>query len=308
MDPLSDVLRLLRPRGVTVGATDVGGPVAIRFPAHDGVYCYSVAAGECWLEVDGGPAPLKLTAGDCVVLPTGRPFVLSSEPGLPAIDASVLFDDRPNGSIATWNGGGSGTMFAAYFEFDSSHSQFLLGVLEPVVRLQAPDARDALRTAIEQMMGELNQARPGAEAIVEHLAHIALIKALRLHLSEMAEERTGWLFALADPRIGAAIAAMHAEPSRAWTVVTLASVAAMSRTVFAVRFRQAVGVPPMNYLTRLRMLIAIRLLSEPGARIAAVGRAIGYDSESAFSTAFRRAMGSAPRRYAKPAAASTTSR
>lgn len=300
MDPLSDVLRLLKPRSVKVGATDVGGPIAIRFPHHDGLYCYSVAAGQCWLAVDGEAEPQLLTTGDCVVLPTGRPFVLASDPELPTTDASVLFSDRTNGSMGTWNGGGSGTMFAAHFEFETRHSQFLLGVLSPVVRLREPGARATLRTAIEQMMGELQEAQPGAQAIVEHLAHIALIKALRLHLREVAEQRTGWLFALANPRLGAAIAAIHADPSRAWTVASLACVAAMSRTVFAVRFRQAVGVPPMDYLTRVRMLIAIRMLSEPGARVAIVGRALGYESESAFSTAFKREMGAAPRSYSLP--------
>jgi AraC-like DNA-binding protein len=299
MDPLSDVIRLLRPRNATVGATNVGGPIAIRFPAHDGLFCYSVASGKCWLAVDQGPAPLLLQTGDCVVLPSGRPFVLASDLSLPPTDASVLFDDRPNGSIGVWNGGGDCTMFAAYFEFEARGSQFLLGLLAPVVRLQAPEARASLRHGIDHMIEELQGAQPGCDAIVEHLAHIALIKALRLHLAEATQDRTGWLFALSNLKLSAAITAMHSQPSKAWTVASLASAAGMSRTVFAVQFRHAVGVPPMDYLTRLRMLIAARMLVEPNARVAAVGRALGYDSESAFSTAFKRSMGTAPRRYAR---------
>jgi AraC-like DNA-binding protein len=137
------------------------------------------------------------------------------------------------------------------------------------------------------------------DATVEHLAHIALIKALRLHLAEATHDRTGWLFALCNPRLAAAITAMHAEPSKSWKVASPASIAGMSRTVFAVGFRRAVGVPSMDDLARLRMLIAAMMLVGPGARVAVVGHALGYACESAFRTAFRRSMGSAPRRYAR---------
>ena len=243
--------------------------------------------------------PTLLETGDGVVLPSGRSFVLASDLSLAPIDASVLFDDRPNGSLGHWNGGGDCTMFAAHFDFETPYSQFLLGLLAPVVRLNETPARAAMRAAIEEMMTELQQAAPGAEAIVEHLAHIAMIKILRLHLAEVSEQRTGWLFALANPRLAAALSAMHSEPSRAWSVASLASVAAMSRTVFAVHFRKAVGVPPMDYLTRLRMLVAARMLSEPGARMARVAGTLGYESESAFSTAFKRTMGASPREFVR---------
>lgn len=300
MDPLSDVLRLLQPKSYSVGATDVGGDIAIRFPAYDGAYLYSVARGDCWLQVDG-EAPMLLTAGDCVLLPSGRAFTLASDLDLPPTASSVLFDGRINGSIASYNGGGGCMMFAAYFAFDRHASPFLLDVLPCVLRVGDNDARTALRHAIEQMIEELQQARPGCEVIVEHLAHIAMTKVLRYHLSEVARERPGWLFALADPTMRKAIAAMHRCPSRRWTVASLADTAAMSRTTFATRFRAMVGMPPMDYLTRLRMLLAAQQLSLPGARVSTVGLALGYESESSFSAAFKRTMGCAPRRYAAQA-------
>ncbi|MBY0409359.1 MAG: AraC family transcriptional regulator [Burkholderiaceae bacterium] len=297
MDPLSEIIRLSKPRSYQVGATDVGGEIAIRFPAYSGAFFYSVAFGECWVQVDGEPAPTLLGPGDCVVLPSGRPFTLASDLRLEPIGAGSLFEGRSNGSIASYNGGGNCMMFAAHFEFDVAFSQFLISVLDTVVQIKDPVAKASLRSAIEEMIGELQQAKPGYEAVVEHLVQITLIKVLRFHLSETAQGRVGWLFALADRQMAVAIAAMHATPSKRWTVSTLADVAAMSRTAFATRFSATVGTPPMNYLTELRMLMAVKKLAEPGARVSAVALSLGYESESAFSAAFKRVMGSAPRQY-----------
>ncbi|HEX7688328.1 MAG TPA: AraC family transcriptional regulator [Burkholderiaceae bacterium] len=297
MDPLSSVIGLLRPLGTTVGATDVGGDIAIGFAAHEGAFFYSVAAGRCWLAVDGVAEPLLLRAGDCIVLPSGRPFTLASDLRLAPIPAERVFEGRPNGSIAVYNGGGRCTMFAAHFEFQADASRFLLGALPPVVAVRDAQARAALRATLDQMIDELRCAAPGCDAIVEHLAHIALVKVLRFHLSEAGGERPGWLFALADPRMGAVMAAMHADLARAWTVGELAEVGAMSRTTFATRFKSIVGVAPMAYLASLRMLTAVKRLGEPGARTSDVAIATGYQSEAAFNVAFKRVLGLPPRRY-----------
>jgi AraC-like DNA-binding protein len=301
MDPLSNVIRQSKPRSITVGATDVGGDLAIRFPAHDGVYLYSLATGTCWLQVEGDREPMLLATGDCVVLPSGRPFLLATDLHLAPADATVVFDGRPNGSVAPFNGGGRCMMFAAHFEFDADFSRFLFSLLDPVVQIHDPGAKEALRVAIEQMIEELQLGRPGCEIVVDHLAHIALVKILRFHLSEVDLARSGWLYALADRQMGMAIAAMHDAPSRRWTVAALAQVAAMSRTAFATRFKSTVGRAPMDYLTQLRMLMAARRLAVPGTRVSAVGQELGYDSESSFNTAFKRAMGMPPRRYAERA-------
>lgn len=297
MDALSAVLRLSRPRGYAVGATDVGGDVAIAFPAHAGVYVYCVARGECLLQVDSEPAVHRLGVGDCVVLSSGRPFVLASDLDLPRTDAAQVFEGRPNGSIGTWKGGGGCLMFAAHFEFDPGFTRFMFDCLEPVVRIHDEQAQLSQREAIEQMIAELQSAQPGHEVVVEHLVHIALVKLLRFHLGEEGPRRTGWLYALADRSLGLAIGAMQRDPSHPWTVASLGRVAAMSRTAFAVRFKAATGFGPLDFVTRLRMLVAARKLREPGMRIATVAREVGYDSESAFSMAFKRVMGAAPRHY-----------
>ena len=301
MDPLSEAIRQSRPRSITVGATDVGGDLAIHFPAHDGAFFYSVASGECWLRVDGDPEPILLGPGDCVVLPSGRPFLLASDLDLPPTDSAVVFDGRLNGSIEAYNGGGGCMMFAAHFEFEAGFSRFLFSVLDPVVRVHDPAAKATLREAIGHMIEELQSGSPGCEIVVDHLAHIALIKILRFHLSEIGHARAGWLYALADRQMSIAIAAMHDAPSQRWTVASLASVAAMSRTSFATRFKATVGQAPMEYLTQLRMLMAARRLAEPGTRVSVVAHELGYESESAFNAAFKREMGLPPRRYAENA-------
>jgi len=301
MDPLSEVIRQSKPRSITVGATDVGGDTAIRFPAHEGAYLYCVESGGCWLQVEGDDEVIGLGAGDCVVLSSGRPFLLATDLTLPPLDATAVFEGRPNGSVEPYNGGGRCLMFAAHFEFETGFSRFLFSVLDAVVRVKDAEARTNLREAINQMIEELQRSRPGCEVIVDHLAHIALVKILRFHLSEVAHARSGWLYALADARMGIAIAAMHDAPSRRWTVATLASASAMSRTAFATRFKATVGQAPMDYLTRLRMLMAAKRLAEPGSRVSVVAQDLGYDSESSFSAAFKRAMGTAPRRYAESA-------
>ncbi len=298
MDPLSEVIRQSKPRSITVGATDVGGDIAIRFPAHEGAYLYCVESGTCWLQVEGDAEALRLGAGDCVVLPSGRSFSLATDLDLPPLDAALVFDGRPNGSIEAYNGGGRCLMFAAHFEFEPGFSRFLLGVLETVVCVNDPEAKTTLRDTIDQMIDELQRGRPGCEVVVDHLAHIALVKILRFHLSEVAHARSGWLYALADARMGVAIAAMHDAPSQRWTVASLASASAMSRTAFATRFKTTVGRAPLDYLTQLRMLKAARQLAEPGARVSKVAQDLGYESESSFSAAFKRAMGLPPRRYA----------
>lgn len=299
MDPLSEIVRLARPNDYAVGATDVGGEIAIAFPAYSGAYFYSLATGACWLQVDGVREPTLLRAGDCVVLPSGRPFVLASDLDLPRTDAAVLFDGRGNGTIESWNGGQGALMFAAYFEFDAEIARLIFEGLAPIIRVQDGAGSAAVKQAIDQMIEELQGAEPGHEVVVQHLAHIALIKVLRLHLAEGVQSRSGWLYALADKHIGKAISAMYSDPARRWTVESLGGVAAMSRTSFAVRFKGVTGASPLDFLTRLRMVIASQRLGQPGARLATVAANVGYESESAFSAAFKRVMGVSPGQYGR---------
>jgi AraC-like DNA-binding protein len=149
------------------------------------------------------------------------------------------------------------------------------------------------------MMQELRERRPGGFLVVEHLAHMILIEALRLHMVEGLRGSVGWLFALADKQIGAAIGAMHEDPAHGWTLQALAERVGMSRSTFALKFKEMVGVSPMDYLTRWRMLRAGDRLANSSDPVSAVALSLGYESESAFSTAFKRVMGCSPRQYGR---------
>jgi AraC-like DNA-binding protein len=276
----------------------VGGELSIRMPSHQGLFCYAVLQGGCWLILEGGAGPVRLAAGDCVVLPSGRPFVIASHPDLPSVEAGTMFAERVNGGMASYNGGGDCLLYAGHFDFDSRESEMLLSVLPPLVRIREEDDRATLRWSLNRMMTELRDPRPGGDLIVEHLAHLVLVQALRLYLAEGDADRASWLSALADPKIGAVISAIHRVPARGWTVQAMASEAGMSRTAFALRFKETVGMSPMEYLTRWRMLLAAGTMRQPDKTVSSIAFAVGYISESAFSTAFKRVMGCSPRRYA----------
>ncbi len=156
-----------------------------------------------------------------------------------------------------------------------------------------------MRWSLERMMQELRNLQPGGFLVAQQLAYMMLVQALRLHLAEGLKGGVGWLLALADSQMSAAIQAMHGDPAHGWTLQKLAEHAGMSRSTFALKFKQTVGSSPMEYLTRWRMLLAGDKLTHSKDSISAIAGSLGYDSESAFSTAFKRVMGCPPRRYGR---------
>ncbi len=298
-DPLSDVLSLLKPRSSMVRGLDAGEPWAVQFPKGEGVKCYALLTGCCWLSVDGVSDAVRLTAGDCVLLPRGQAFCFASDMGLAPVDALSVFPTARAGGVASLNGGGDCFGIGGYFAFSGDHADMLLGMLPPIVHLRKEADKATLRWCLEQMMLELREPRPGGLLIAEHLAQMLLVLALRLHMAEGSRGGVGWLFALADKQMATAITAMHADPARRWTLQALAAVAGMSRSTFAGRFKATVGRSPMDYLTRWRMLLAGDRLENSSDPVSAIALSLGYESESAFSTAFKRVMGCSPRHYAR---------
>jgi AraC-like DNA-binding protein len=302
MDPLSDILSLLRPNSYGFRGLDAGGDWVLAFGADDGIKCYAIQSGSCWLAIAGAAAPMLLEAGDFVLLPGRQAFRLYSAADAPPIDAFDFFPKIPAGETAILNGGGGVAGVGGYFGFEGMHADLLLGMLPPVVHIRAEASKAELRSSIDRLMRELREPQPGSALIAEHLAQALLIEALRLHLAEHSRKNTGWLFALADKQMRAVIAAMHAEPGRKWTLEALARVAGMSRSSFAVRFKESVGEPAMDYLTRWRMMVASDRLANGGMPIAVVAPTVGYESESAFGAAFKRVIGTSPRQFAKATA------
>jgi AraC-like DNA-binding protein len=300
MDPLSDVLSLLKPRSHVSAGFDAGGAWSIQFPdQHECIKCYAVASGECWLSVAGVPDAVRLTTGDCFVLPSGRPFRLASDMTLTPVDAGTIFPAAREGGVVTFNGGGDFFLVGSRFALTGNHAGILLGMLPPIVHIRKEADQAALRWSVERMMQELRERQPGGFLVAQHLAHMMLVQALRLHLAEGSRGSVGWFFALADKQMGAAINAMHDDPAHRWTLQALAERAGMSRSTFALKFKATVGASPMEYLTRWRMLLAGDRLANSSDPISVIALSLGYESESAFSTAFKRVMGCSPRHYSR---------
>lgn len=298
-DPLSDILLLLKPQSHVSAGFDAGGDWSIHFTRNPGIKCYAVVSGQCWMSVDGVPDAVSVKAGDCFLLPAGRPFRLASDMTLPPVDADTVFPPAREGGVVTYNGGGDFFLVGSRFTLSGSHVGMLLGMLPPIVHIKKEAEQTALRWSVERMMQELREQRPGGLLVAQHLAHMMLVQALRLHMAQGLNGGIGWLFALADKQMGAAINAMHADPAYGWTLQELAGRAGMSRSSFALKFKETVGSSPMDYLTRWRMLLAGDRLTNSGDPIAAIALALGYESESAFSTAFKRVMGCSPRQYSR---------
>ena len=299
MDPLSDVLSLLKPRNTMCGGFDVGGDWSLQFPEHEGIKCYAVVSGQCWLAVEGVADAVYLKAGDCFLLPLGRPFRLTSDLALPPVDFRSMYRRPLNGSIAIWNGGGDVSGVGSYFGLAGKHAGILLGMLPPIVHIENESDKAALRWSIERMMQELREPQPGSFLVLQHLALMMLVQALRAHLAEGLRGGVGWLFALADRQMSVAISSMHDDPAHPWTLQELAERVGMSRSSFAQKFKETVGESPIGYLTRWRMLLAGDRLANSNDLISVISLSLGYESESAFSTAFKRVMGCSPRQYSR---------
>ncbi len=298
MDPLSDVLSILKPQSHRTGVLDLGHSCAIAFPDQAGALkCNAVISGRAWVTVEGSKQPVQLDAGDFFVLPTGRPFTIATDTSVSAEPVerylSGPLSDRP----AIVNGGGDTVIASCRFTVTKTHPSQLIALLPSIIVIPAEAAAAThLRHFVELILDELAQARPGGALIAQHLSHVVLVQTLRHHQT-VKDGRLGWLAALADERLTAALTAIHEDPGRNWTLTCLAGRAGMSRSVFARRFRDVIGETPMEYLTVLRMIKASDQLLSSGNTISAVAATVGYQSENAFNTAFKRIMGSPPRQY-----------
>lgn len=299
MDPLSDVLSLLNAHGTLSVRLAAGGNWCIQFPAYDSIRFGTLVEGACWLQVDGMPQPVRLQAGDCYLLASGRPYKLGSDLALPAVDMRAVYA-RVNERVVYYGDRPDVQVVGGRFSLDAANAAFLLDSLPPLIQLRAnSDQADVLTWVLKRLAAEQLADTAGSAAMVVHLTHIMLLQMLRAHIdnSDEAPPLAGWLAALSDTQIGAALGLMHAQPNRRWTLPELANQVAMSRSAFALRFKTLVGVSPLDYLLRWRMRLAGRALATSKASVSLIGLAYGYESESAFSNAFKRVMGRPPREY-----------
>lgn len=303
IDPLSDVISLLKPQTYVSSGFEIPDDLAIQFPKHEGIKFYALVSGQCWLSAGSEPRAILISAGDCFLLPRGVPFRLAADLSLPIIDAATL---RSAGRASTYEGPGNRRVLAAGFTLAGRHAEVLLNLLPTIVHVRQESGKAVTRWALTVMREELRDAQPGSALVAQQLASLLLVQSLRFYLNTPALGGVGWLFALADKQLNAAISAIHDAPAHRWTVAELAQRAGMSRSMFAERFREVAGATPMEYLTRWRMLIAADRMKTTDDSIVEIASSLGYESEGAFRKAFRGVMGCSPRAYGRPSSKALT--
>ena len=324
MDALSETLRVVRLVGAIFIQARFTAPWCYQSPRADSaapllepnaervVIFHLITEGECFVEL-GDEKPVRLIAGDAVIFPQGDAHLMTSQPGLPPASGGARLDQvlarRPR-QIAYGGGGATTRLVCGYLACDARLAKMLLAGLPRIVRVnvRGSNAGAWLEASVRYALAEARSPRPGGAGVLAKLAEVLFIEVLRLYMNEQGEGRTGWLAGVGDRIVGAALNALHQRPAHAWTLEELASEAATSRSVLAERFQHLVGSSPMQYLTQWRMLLAANLLSGSNAPLARIAEDVGYQTDTAFSRAFRREYGTPPaawrrRHAARPAPA-----
>jgi AraC-like DNA-binding protein len=299
MDVLSDAIAAMRLGRPHAARTQLHAPWGLRFPPGEGAGFHVVLQGSCWLIPPDG-TPVALGPGDVVFLPHGCQYGLADSPSTPLVEFRPEIDEDSSIDQVRLNGSGAVTrMLCGAYQLNRSRPHPLLGDLPEVVHLPARVGRHpSLRAAIDLLGSELEQPRPGVDAILPALIDMLLLYIVRAWFDEQAGHvAAGWAVALNDPAITDALRAIHREPARQWTVEGLGAEAGLSRAAFARRFAALIGDPPLTYLTWWRMTIAARLLRDSDVPLRAVAERTGYATEFAFAKAFKREYGMAPGQY-----------
>ncbi|MCC6826996.1 MAG: AraC family transcriptional regulator [Novosphingobium sp.] len=297
MDPLSDVIALLRPSTAISKPITGRGHWGVRYDEHDAPGFTIILKGECWIAFEDRQ-PVKFAAGDFLLLPSTPAFTLSShadavcEPRSP-MDVPVRHGD-PDGEADFASLGGT-------FRIDPINAPLLLALLPRMIHIPAAEGpAGRIGRVIELIIDECASEDAGQDMVLQRLLEVLLVEALRWHgVATDDDVRTGLLNGLRDPALARALRAMHADVRGDWTVASLARIAGQSRSAFAARFGTILGCAPIEYLTRWRMALAKDALVRGTKSLDTIADDIGYESASAFSTAFRRRWGCPPGRFAR---------
>ena len=299
VDPLGEALHFLHMSGVFYTRSEFTAPWALALPAFpDCLMFHVVTSGRCWLDVEEGD-PHLLQPGDLALVPHGEGHRLFSEPGVPA---AKLFD-LPREQISEryeilrhGQGGATTSLICGTVRFDHPAAHQLVRLLPKLICIEAWQSpqMEWIQSTLRLMATEARAMRPGGETIITRLADILVIQAIRSWLAEDPLAQTGWLGALQDKQVGYAILLIQRDPGRVWTVASLAGEVAMSRSAFAARFKELVGESPMQYITRWRMNVALTWLKKKDVSVREIADRLGYQSEAAFSRAFKRFIGISP--------------
>ena len=301
MDLLLDLIRVLRPRAVLFGAGfDASGQWALLFRKRDDLLFCWIEKGECQL-LRSGNEPVTVRKGDFVLIRTSTPFTLASMGSVEPIDseAAVLASKRQRLRL------GSGdehpvTLHAGKFVVESVNEDLLHGLLPQLIHLAAGDpALGRVRSLLEMNETEARQPGPASEFVIVRLVELIFVEILRKGQVQSTEDRKGLLAGMADKVTRHALVAIHEDVARSWTVADLAKLCGVSRSTFATRFRHVVGLGPIEYLLQWRMALAKDELCSGRKSVLEIAYAVGFQSSSAFSSAFAREAGCPPTQFAR---------
>ena len=325
-DTLSDLLRSVRLRGAVYfyvslrdrwsaeASTAQEIAAAVMPGCEHAMEYHMIAKGEGWAAVTGLP-PVRLAAGDVVLFPQGDRHVISSAPGLeptrrepewvfarrndpkplPISIRHGIVDDRASLPFED----ADAVLVCGFLGCDLKPFNPLVAALPRILHLPAARAGDWVARVIDQAVVESNERRPGGDAVLERLSEMMFVDVARRYLDSLPEEATGWLAGLRDRFVGRALALLHERPDRAWSVDDLAREVGLSRSALHERFVKFLGYPPMHYLANWRIQLGAQLLRESNRTVATIALDVGYDSEAAFSRAFRRTVGLPPAAWRK---------
>lgn len=291
MDILSDQLARARAQGAVFSILRLLQPWGVRFEGRRPLTAHLLLEGEGWLE-RAGRQPVRLRTRDVVLVPAGDPYVVVDRPGSTAIP---IAEARKRGSDR--GPGDASTLLCGAYVLDGSVAASLLSGLPEVVVVPAADQHPSHAAAVDLLAAEVQRDVPGHQAVLDRLLDLNLIYTLSSWWEQSAERAPGWFRALSHPDLRRVLEQLHEDPAAEWSLDAMAQLAGMSRSSFASKFRDLVGLSPGRYLTELRMGRAEDALTRTGAPLAVIARNVGYGNEFAFATAFRRHSGTSPGRW-----------
>jgi AraC-like DNA-binding protein len=296
LDPLSDIISLLRPTAAISKPITARGHWGVRYRAHDAPGFTIILAGQAWLTFDG-KEPLRIAQGDFVLLPTTPAFSLGSERGCGCIAVEPRNEAVRHGEQ---EGDPDFVALGGSFAFERVNAPLLLALLPDLIHIPAAEGRATrFGRLIDLLSEECATDYPGKELIIQRMLEALLVEALRWRSIGSQVPPTGLLSGMHDRALARALQAMHANVRASWTVADLARIAGLSRSGFAARFGEVVGCAPIEYLARWRMAIAKNALRQGMKSLDRIADEIGYESASAFSTAFRKRLGCSPGKFAR---------
>ncbi len=296
-DVLTTVLNALQFKGKVFCYSRFTAPWAIRLKPKDYAHFHFFERGQGWVQLEETGAETSAVSGDLVIFPHGGAHLLRNNRRTKAVDVEELLPCRDVLTLHHGGGGPETTTVCGAFTFENHLGNPILPLLPDLIHVPSEQMHDTLEPILRLLAHEAQNPREGSGSIIGHLTAIIFVQAVRAWIEAQPQGQGGWLGALRDRQISAALNLMHQQPSERWTITRLASEVGMSRSPFATKFTSLVGEPPLAYLTKWRMNLAAGYLREDHVSIREIAERVGYESQASFTNAFKRSFSVSPREY-----------